>query len=378
MNCIPKLGLQSIATIFAMLLLSGCSTNNSYTFPKSETEGSSTGSSTSTSVHVITEELITSQKNERENEVEQELKQLLTTPIPYRIGSGDILSIVIWGHPELVGASNTATASILGDTHTKSGSDEAPAGFVIDHDGQIQYPFVGSIKMGGLTESEARDLLVSKINFYINRPNVTLRIQGYRSQRIYIDGEVKNPGLQQIDDIPMSLMEALNRAGGLLPTADQSQVTVTRGSAVYQINLSRIARRGIDPAHLMLISGDLIRVLSRDESKVFVTGEVVSPKSLSMHNGRLTLNEALGESGGINPLSGDARKVYVVRKSEKQSIVYQLDAKSTDALAIAESFELKPRDLVYVAPTGLTDWHRTISLLFPEALSTAVGAGRQP
>jgi polysaccharide export outer membrane protein len=117
-------------------------------------------------------------------------------------------------------------------------------------------------------------------------------------------------------------------------------------------------------------------VLSRDESKVFVSGEVTSPKSLTMHNGRLTLNEALGESGGINPLSADNRQVYVVRKTAKEPVVYQLDASSPGVMAMAEEFELNPKDVVYVAASGLANWHRAISLIFPSAVSSLIGPVR--
>jgi polysaccharide export outer membrane protein len=233
--------------------------------------------------------------------------------------------------------------------------------------------------LASLTEDEARKLLAARLATYIKRPNITLRVQSYRSKRIYIDGDVKSPGLQAINDIPMTLIEALNRAGGLLPTADQSQIKVSRGGMTYQINLPQLVERGVNPASVMLVNGDVVRVLSRDESKVFISGEVNTPKSLPMHNGRLTLNEALGESGGINPLSGDASQVYVVRKSATEPVVYRLDAQAPGALALAEGFELSPKDVVFVAATPLTNWHRTISQILPGALSSAVGAvGTKP
>ncbi len=96
-----------------------------------------------------------------------------------------------------------------------------------------------------------------------------------------------------------------------------------------------------------------------------------------MHNGRLTLNEALGEAGGINPVTGDVRQVYVVRRNAGQSQVYLLDGQDPAVLAIAENFELDARDLVFVGQTALSNWHRTLSLLIPSALPSAVSAGKQ-
>ena len=182
----------------------------------------------------------------------------------------------------------------------------------------------------------------------------------------------KQPGVLAINDQPMTLTEAINRAGGLNPTADQSRIIISRDGKTYPINLSLMVQRGANPSSIMLSNGDVVRVLSRDESKIFISGEVTAPRALPMRNGRLTLNEALGEAGGINPVTGDARQVYVIRRSSTESRVYKLDANVPGALAMAEGFELSPKDVVYVAATPLTNWNRTISAMIPGALPTAV------
>lgn len=341
----------------------------------SESESESVISDISPVIKPITPQLLRVEKERREKQVIQDISRLIAPPLPYGIQSGDILSIVVWDHPELAGAVMQIPTSGAAGVDTVA-TTSPPAGFVVDHNGMIQFPYAGTLKLAGLTEEQARILLSSKLARYINNPKVTLRVQSYRSKRIYIDGEVKAPGLQAINDIPMTLVEALNRSGGLLPTADQSQIYITRGEATYRINLLQLVQKGINPASIMLAHGDVIRAVSRDESKVFVSGEVITPKSLTMHNGRLTLNEALGESGGINPITGDGKQVYVVRKSGNERQVYQLDASSPGALAMAEGFELNPRDVVYVAASGLANWHRTLSLILPGALSSAFGAAK--
>jgi polysaccharide export outer membrane protein len=74
-----------------------------------------------------------------------------------------------------------------------------------------------------------------------------------------------------------------------------------------------------------------------------------------MYNGRLTLNEALGEAGGVNPLSGDGSQIYVIRKDANGQTVYQLDGRTPGALAMAQGFELSPKDVIYVAATPLAN-----------------------
>lgn len=325
---------------------------------------------------LITDALIASERRQHRELANQNLDRLLVpNPPPYKIGGGDILSIVVWDHPELAGGL-TATANT--DPATAAGASAVPQGFVVDHQGRIQFPLVGMVAMEGLTEEQARALLTTRLAKYLAHPNVTLRVQAYRSKRVYIDGEVKSPGLQAINDIPMTLVEALNRAGGLLPTADQSRIALERGQQRYLVNLRELVQKGVNPGLVMLAPGDVVRVHSRDESKVFVSGEVITPRALPMHDGRLTLNEALGESGGISPLSGDARQVYVVRKTVDRTRVFQLDARVAGSLAMAEAFELQPKDIVYVAATPLANWNRQLSLLIPGALTSAVTATNRP
>jgi polysaccharide biosynthesis/export protein len=329
---------------------------------------------------MITEQLIAEERQQHRVRANEDLEQLLVpNPPAYAIGSGDILAIVVWDHPELTGGLVTsANADPAVSAAAAASANAAPQGFVVDRQGRIQFPLAGLVTVEGLTEEQARALLTSRLARYLAHPNVTVRVQAYRSKRVYIDGEVKSPGLQAINDVPMTLVEAINRAGGLLPTADQSRIELERGKMHYAINLRDLVQKSISPGLVMLAPGDVVRVHSRDESKVFVSGEVVTPKALTMHDGRLTLNEALGESGGISPLSGDARQVYVVRKTPQRTRVFRLDAGIADSLAMAEAFELQPKDIVYVAATPLANWNRNLSLLFPGALTSAVSAASRP
>lgn len=321
-------------------------------------------------VTVITSELVKKERAAREKRTSQDIGKLSGAPVPYTIERGDILHIVVWDHPELTSApGDGVAASDVGAAVTPS------SGFTVDHTGQIQFPYAGEIKVAGMTEDQARRTLTKKLAHYIRDPRVTLRVKSYRSKRVYVDGEVRTPGLQAIDDIPMTLTEAINRAGGFLPTADQSQILLSRNGQTFRISLPELVQNNVNPNSIMLASGDVVRVVSREDSKVFVSGEVNAPRALTMRNGRLTLNEALGETGGISPVSGDASQVYVIRRTEDQPTVYRLDANAPGAMALAEGFELQPKDVIYVAATPLMNWHRTISALFPGALSSAVSAG---
>jgi len=320
------------------------------------------------SLIAITPKLIRQQRASRSKDIAADVKKLFDLAKPYQIGPGDILNIVVWDHPELsIVPVGSLTADATSLTPVGNGLNVSP-------DGLIQFPYVGTLKLAGLTEYEARDLLVQRLAKYIKDPQVTVRIQAYRSGRLYIDGEVRNPGLQALNDIPMTLPEALGRAGGFTALADRSAIAISREGTTTVVNLSQLTENGINPSNILLRNDDLVRVLGREEAKVFVLGEVSRPNTQTLRNGHLTLNEALGEAGGINQNSGDPRQIFVVRAaSTDRPEIYHLDARSPAAFALAEGFELQARDVIYVDPVPVVRWNRVISLILPsaQAVSTA-------
>lgn len=320
-------------------------------------------------VRPITSDLIASENKARRQMATQHISALAGGPKPYLIGNGDLLSILVWNHPELNIAAAGAQALSSSTAQVLSGA-QSPSAYAVDQNGQIQFPYVGAIKLAGLTELQARKLLASRLVKSIRDPDLTVRVMQFRSKKVYVDGEVKSPGNQVIDDVPMTLLEAITRAGGMLPSADQSRIQISRGDAFYPINLPELVRQGTNPSDIMLTDGDVVRIRNRDENKIYVLGEVTAPTAMPMVNGRLTLAQALGEAGGLNQLSAAARQVYVVRNAaDATPQVFNLDARSPVALALADNFELNPRDVVFVDATGLTRFNRNFSQILSNAAS---------
>jgi polysaccharide export outer membrane protein len=173
-----------------------------------------------------------------------------------------------------------------------------------------------------------------------------------------------------ITDIPMTLTEAIFRAGGLTPLADTGRMQIVRGERRFDFNLQELIDRGINPSRILLEPGDMLRVQQRDDSKVYVLGEVARPSPVvPMRNGRLSLQQALGEVGGVSGQTADPRQIYVVRNraAGQTPEVFHLDARSPVTLAMADGFQLKPRDLVYVDAAPLALWNRVISLILPSS-----------
>ncbi len=290
---------------------------------------------------------------------------LFAKPTSYKLGIGDVLQITVWDHPEL--------AAALGQPAQNAKTSDAAPGFVVDSDGNIQFPYVTKpIHAAGKSAEQIQREIYADLSKVFVKPQVTVRVESFRSSQVYVDGDVRTPGAQTINDIPMTLTEAVNRSGGFAPSADQSRVTIIRNGTSYPINMADMISRGKNPSDIMLQPGDMLHVSSREDNTVYVMGEVNAPKSVQPErNGRLTLAEALSQAGDMNANSADAKSLYVIRQATSDNPqIFHLDARSPVSMLLANQFDLESKDVVYVDNSGLVRASRVLNLLLP-----AINAG---
>jgi polysaccharide biosynthesis/export protein len=328
----------------------------------------------------ITPELVTQQKEVRLRSTVDAYKALVSPANAYRLGNADVLSIIVWEHPELVIPNITYTIGETGGTLPVGPglSSQSIPGYVVGPDGKIQFPYVGAFNVAGLTVGEVQRGLKSALEPYIRSPQITVSVVGYRSQRVYVEGMVTQAGIKPITDIPMSLPEAIGQANGIpAGLGDTSQVELLRDGKRYQLNLPSMAANGFDTTRILLKNRDVVRVLPQTYNQVFVTGEVNKPSALPMHDGSLTLSDALASASSVNPTTSEPAAIYVIRATENPAKpeVFKLDSSSPVGFALAEHFQLKPKDVVYVDATGLTRWSRMINLLVPTAVGVNASHG---
>ena len=312
-----------------------------------------------------------SQLARRRQQQQLDLSRLLSgTPREYAVGPGDVLQIVVWDHPEF--------ATALGSSQIQSSArpGDPLAGFIVDQNGSLTFPYAGTLQVAGLRTDEIQQRLSSALGKYFVKPQVTVRMASYRAHQVYVDGEVHSPGALSVNDVPMTLYEALSRAGGFSETADQSDLVLVRGGQSHRVNLTRLLAQGVSPSRLFLNTGDVLRVMPRDENGVYVMGEVNKPVSaLPRRSGVITLADALSQAGSVNASTADAAQMFVIRGSLTGTPeVFHLDGRSPVAMLLAKDFELQPKDVVYVDGSGLVRFNRVLTLLMP-LISSGLTAG---
>ena len=304
-------------------------------------------------VQPITLDLLNAMEAQRESEVRKVAEAFSTRSQGYVIGEGDVLQIIVWDHPEL-----TIPAGQFRDAET--------SGQQVGEDGYLYYPYVGMVKAAGMNIPALRDLLTERLSRYIANPQLDVRVVGYRSKRVYVVGEVTNPGVLPINDVPLTIADAISLSGGLTENAHKSGVNVSRSGEVYEIDLKALYDFADSSQNLMLQHGDIVNVLDRSQQKVYVMGEVRQPGSVEIINGDLTLSAAIGESGGVNQNSADSGGIYVIRGTDKDlPEIFHLDARFASGLLLAERFDMQAQDVIFVDTAGISQWNRVISQLLP-------------
>jgi polysaccharide export outer membrane protein len=251
-------------------------------------------------------------------------------PRLYVVGPNDVLTITVYNQPQLSGK------------------------FVVEADGTFAYPLLGRVAAGGLSIRAVEDKVRQGLaDGFLKDPQITATVDQYRSQQIFVMGEVKQPGPLPFTG-SMTLIEALARAGSVTEHAGaealivHSATGVAIGSAplptdstprgdTTRVDLQKL-QSGAFAQNVTLRPGDTIFV-PRAET-VFVSGQVRMPGEYPVRAG-MTVRQALALAGGITE-RGSTRRVQIIRVVNGKEVTLGGDLQRTvqagDTIVVNERF----------------------------------------
>lgn len=346
------------------LLMSGCAISPGLRTGELPQEGKiTTQAGMLIEVKPLSVDVLDQQKNTKTispSELEA-ISQLFNQPnTTYRLDSGDVLTISLWAYPEIAPPATITSGQSLG--------------YTIDQEGLIDFPLIGSIKAKGKTIAQFSRDLRNQLTKYLKQPDAQVRILSYQSRKFFVGGQVKQSGEFIISDQPVSAYGAISKANGITEQGDIQKIRLTRHGINYNLNFLQLEQ--LDAKYslhsLYMHQGDTLYVNSKENNKIYVLGEAGSNKPLTLREEGMSLADVIGESEGLNALSANPAKIYVVRTDNKDYLthVYQLDLSQIANIGLAQKFSMQSNDVVYVDATGLTRWNRIISQIMPSATAT--------
>lgn len=272
----------------------------------------------------------------------------------YVLGAGDRLSFILYagGDPQFNGKGEIT--------------------LTVSEDGTITLPFLGKVNAGGLNVDQLTERITAGLaaDYFVD-PQVILSVVEFRSKKVYVLGEVKEPGSYGMEREATTLLEVISMAGGATEKRGK-KAFVLRGA--YQelasggeindlvekqepivVDLQRLLERADLGANVKLEPDDVIYIPPRmfvdiAQSKIYVMGHVDKPGIYDFQDGITALNACL-LAGGFAKFAAPNRAT-VTRLENGENIIIKIDLDDVRK-GTAEDIVLQPGDRVYVPKSWL-------------------------
>ena len=247
----------------------------------------------------------------------------------YVVGAQDVLTVTVFDQQDLGGK------------------------YAVEADGTFTFPLIGRVKAGGLTLRQVEESLRKELaNGFFKNPQVSVAVEQYRSQRVFIVGEVRNPGTYALTG-DMTLIEALARAGSATETASGEALIVRptmgakregpvlpdqeEGTEVIRVDIKEL-QSGRLSQNAQLQDNDTVFVPRAE--LVYVFGQVKNPGAYPFQKGTSVL-QALSLAGGVNDRGATGRiRIARLHQGVKIEIKVRLEdaVRPGDTIIVPERF----------------------------------------
>jgi polysaccharide export outer membrane protein len=261
----------------------------------------------------------------------------------YRLGNGDEVSIDVWDRPEVSGR------------HT------------VGPDGLITLPIVGSVPVADASREDAAARVRKALTSYLRDPIVTVRVERYTAQRVFVLGRVTNPGPLAFDQTP-TLLEAVARAGGLPVGGTGTDKPALARCAVFRgrdrilwIDLKSVLDGTNLALNIRLKRNDTVYIPDSGDQLVYGLGELQRPGAFPM-TAKMTLLDLIAHAGGLTEDAGAAH-LMLVRPGTGERRIFSLAELLDPTMHL--NVALVEGDILYASRSGMAKFGYVLSRISP-------------
>ena len=228
--------------------------------------------------------------------------------------------------------------------------------------GQIKLPYAGTINAKGMSPESLATAIQRQLGDVATDPQVMVHLTGDLSGSVLVAGAVAAPGRFSALQGPLTLLDAINQAGGPILEPHLVKVIVRNGKTSQSLSYEDV----LAGDNLMLAPRSEV-ILERARKRFVAMGALGSPGLMDLPSNNPSLLEVLGSAGWLKDSTADPSGVFVFRldqsadQAEPTARVFRLDLSNPAAIFLARQFLVQPEDAVYVTNAAVYEWQKIIS-----------------
>lgn len=292
------------------------------------------------------------------------------------VGPGDVLEVNIWeaSPAMLFGSTSSASLSIVNASSSKATTlpDQ-----MVNLNGTISIPFVGSIKVAGKTTQAIGNEITTALRGKANFPQVLVRMTRNTTSLVTVVGEVNTSQLIPLSPKQEKLLDAIAASGGVKQPINKITIQLARNGEVHSMPLESVIK---DPKqNIPLTSGDVVTAYFQPFSFTAL-GATGQNQEVTFEAQGISLVQALGRVGGVQDNRADARGVFIFRFEEpdavpeqaksgiktaenKIPVIYRMNLTDGTAFLTAQNFPIKNKDVLYVSNASSVELQKFLNIL---------------
>jgi polysaccharide export outer membrane protein len=257
---------------------------------------------------------------------------------------------------------------------------------VVDSGGRIFVPYVGPLQASGQTPEALRSTIEAALEDKAIQPQVQVLVGNSAVNSATVIGDVGAPGRYPITVGGLRVLDLVALAGGSKGQTYQTRLVLRRGNTVATADLEDVFDNPGD--NVPVRPGDNLLVTTMPKSFTLF-GALQAKKEVPFATRRVTLAEGIAQGGGLDDSLADASGVFIFRfepdfiarelsgraesapEASMVPVVYRLNMKQPKAFFLAQTFELRDQDIIYVANSPSTQISKFLQLVAPIVSTTA-------
>ncbi|PWJ17440.1 polysaccharide biosynthesis/export family protein [Jannaschia seohaensis] len=289
------------------------------------------------------------------------------------VQGGDTVSVQIWDSSEnsLLTAPGTRVVAL--------------ADMPVSPSGSIFIPYVGDVRIGGLSPENARRRLQSALEPIAPSAQVQLKLTEGRGNSVELIGGVAAPGPYPMPDRNYTVLSLIAAGGGVSPALQNPQIRLKRGGRLYGTSIARL----YDEPQLDTLLDDGDQVIVEEEKRTFLSIGAAGAETVhTFPKDIVTAAEALSIIGGVVDSRANPQGILILREYPRsalsagvrgprtQQVVFTLDLTSADGLFASRNFRIAPGDMIYVTESPVVATQSVFSIIGSAfGLANTVGGG---